>query len=115
MQAAPTTSNHSDVSMAIASPASPASAEREERRPFHGGRARQAAGDEPLRSDPDIVGTAHPVAVVVGVVHPDLEGQADDQGADHSPPHDVAGPDCTRRRRARPERWPLATCGGGLR
>ena len=39
-------------------------------------------GDEAHRADPCVVRAAHAVAVVVGVVHADLEGQADDEGDD---------------------------------
>ena len=67
-----------------------------ERRPLHRGRAGQAAGDEPHRSDPDVVGPADAVAVVVGVVHADLQRETHEQGARDAPPDDVAGPHGTR-------------------
>ena len=67
-------------------------AERGERGPLHRAPAAEARGDEPERADPRVVGAAHAVAVVVGVVHADLQGEADDERDGDAPPRDDAAP-----------------------
>ena len=52
---------------------------------------RQTARDETHRADPHIIGATYAVAVVVGIVHPDLQRQAHHQGCGHAPPHDAIG------------------------
>ena len=71
-----------------------------------------ARRDQPDRADPHLVGAADPVAVVVGVVHPDLQGQGDDQGQDAAPQREVAvaegdpGPHHDRDDRGGQGTWP---------
>ena len=65
-------------------------AERQERRALDRRRGRCPGADQPHRPDPLGVGAPDAVAVVVGVVHADLQGQADDQGQHRLPPHRVA-------------------------
>ena len=67
--------------------------ERQQRRPLHRAGAGQPAGDEAHRTDAHLVGAAHTVAVVVGVVHPDLQGEADDEREQRPPPDRLADPD----------------------
>ena len=50
-------------------------AERRERGPLHRDWLGQPAGDEPHRADAHVVGAAHAVAVVVGVVDADLQAR----------------------------------------
>ena len=80
----------------------PPAGDRREQQPGHGrdaesckccslhraGRS-EATRNQPHRTHPHFVGTAHAVAVVVGVVHTDLQGKADDQGRGHSPPDGI--------------------------
>ena len=91
-------------------------AERQQRRPLHRCRPGEPGGHEAHRADPDVVGAAHAVAVVVGVVHADLRARRHDQRSDDAPPHDRRParrrPRRRRRRRARPRR---AGCGAGRR
>ena len=80
--------------------------EGQEGRSLHRRRRRQPGSDEAHRSDPHSIGPAHAVGVVVGVVDPDLQRQADDEGQQRSPPRDrpVSGgaPDTERDRHDRP-------------
>ena len=57
-------------------------------RPAHGRRGGQAGGGQPGRAQPSRgVGAPQPVGVVVGVVHPDLQGHRHDQGGQRPPGH----------------------------
>ena len=60
---------------------------------FTARRRLQPGRDEAHRPDPRVVGAADAVAVVVGVVHADLQGQADDEGDGDPPPHHRSGAD----------------------
>ena len=53
----------------------------------------QPGGDEAQRADAGVVGAADAVAVVVGVVDADLQGEADDEGDGDAPPRHRAGAD----------------------
>ena len=59
----------------------------------------QARADQPQRAHPHPVGATDPVGVVVGVVHSDLQREADHQGQQRRQPG-------RRRRRRRPGRRP---------
>ena len=79
------------------SPARRGDPEADERGPLHRGRLGQAGADQSQRADPDRVGAADAVGVVVGVVHADLQGHADHQGQDsgdrqETPPSKKARP-----------------------
>ena len=80
---------------------------------FTAPRRGQPGGDEPNRPDAVVVGAAHAVAVVVGVVHADLQGQAHDER--RRPPATSTDPARPRRRPCRrpPARPPRAACGAG--
>ena len=56
---------------------------------------REPLADQAHRADPGLVGAADAVGVVVGVVHPDLQRQGDDEGEDAEgdvrPPDEVGG------------------------
>ena len=78
----PTTSSHHDRRRRQHETGDGRDTERDERRPLHGVRRLETGGDEAHRPDPGVVGPAHAVAVVVGVVDTDLEGDADDEARD---------------------------------
>ena len=66
--------------------------ERRERSGLHGAGSGGAAADEAQRTDPVLVGAADAVGVVVGVVHPDLQEQRDEQSERGLPPHRLVHP-----------------------
>ena len=91
MLATPTASSHHVVARGEAKSSDGGDTEHHERgTPDRTGGASPDA-DEPHRSDPGVVGAADAVAVVVGVVHADLEGEAHDEGQRQPPPRDIAG------------------------
>ena len=93
MQATPTaSSHHSCVSRTRTSPASAAIAEAREGRDLDRSWLGHPGTDQPQRAHPVGVGAAYPVGVVVGVVDPDLQGQADGQGEQGLDRREPAGP-----------------------
>ena len=88
-------------------PASPATAKQIKAARLTAAGRGQAGADQPQRPDPLGVGAADAVGVVVGVVDPDLQGEADDQGEQRRPPGGSARrrrPAACRRAPARPRR-----------
>ena len=73
----------------------PAAREREHRGELDVAGRREPLADQPHRPDPGLVGAPDAVGVVVGVVHPDLQGEGDDEGEDAErdvgAPHEVGG------------------------
>ena len=96
------------MSSAIARPATAATPNAGSAAVFTADGLGQAAGDEPDRADPHVVGAPHPVAVVVGVVDAHLQRQAHDERE---------RPRATRRRRrladrrSRADRYGNDRCG----
>ena len=86
MLAAPTASNHHVVAAASDEAGDGRDAESDERRPLDGAGFGEPGCDETQRSDTGVVGATDAVAVVVGVVHADLQGEADDEGERQTPP-----------------------------
>ncbi len=91
MHAAPTRTNHHAATAASTNPPTAATPKAAHAARAHRGRRGQAGRHQSQRPDPGIVGAAHPVAVVVGVVGADLQRQRHNQGDGRSPPDGGAG------------------------
>ena len=83
--------------------------------PLHRAGLGHPGADQAQRAHPDGVGAAHPVGVVVGVVDPDLQGQADQQGEQRRDRARSRPPRPPRRCRPAPGPPRPAGCAGARR
>ena len=102
---------------ASARPSTAASPRQQQRRPLDRRWRRRSGCDQPHRPDAHVVGAAHAVAVVVGVVDADLQQQRHGERHQHAPPrrHRRRRYRSPPRHRRPPGRQRPAACAGGRR